>query len=490
VTLSIRARLTLWYTIVLCGVLVASGYALLVAQARLSLRQLDAELARISQTVGGVMGNELDEREDPAAAAADTRDGLAVPGWTVAIASASGDLLAGTYTLLRQEDVRAANIGAWRADGAGEARTILATVGECRVWRESMAHRGYRFTVFVAAPLAPLARERNALRQAAAILLPLALIVAALGGWWIARRALDPLASMAAQATGISDRTPDARLTIGNPADELGQLGRAFNALLDRLAHGLHAQRQFMADASHQLRTPVSVIRTAAQVTLGRSGRAESDYRDSLGIVAEQSARLTRMVDDMFLLARADADGRPLARGDFYLDELIGECVRAVRVVAEQRQVRVEVVAHDAEVLFRGDEALLRQMLTNLLDNAVSHTPAGGRVAVSLRVDPSGIVLEVADTGPGIAAADRARIFERFVRLDTAKRSGAGSGGAGLGLPIARWIAEAHGGTLTLAADDPAPVDVGTAPPPPPSGSRFVVHLPQDLAARPISRSC
>jgi signal transduction histidine kinase len=322
----------------------------------------------------------------------------------------------------------------------------------------------------------------------------MALIVAALGGWWIGRRALDPLASMAGQATGISDRTPDARLTISNPADELGQLGRAFNALLDRLAHGLHAQRQFMADASHQLRTPVSVIRTAAQVTLGRSGRAESDYRESLGIVAEQSARLTRMVDDMFLLARADADGRPLERADFYLDELIGECVRAVRVVADQRQVQVDATvttaataagagaarttavasdtpagaaAHGVEVLFRGDEALLRQMLTNLLDNAVSHTPAGGRVTVSLRVEPSAIVLEVADSGRGIPAADRERIFERFVRLGITKRSG--SGGAGLGLPIARWIAEAHGGTLTLASDADATAS---------AGSHFVVRLP------------
>ncbi len=462
-TLSVRARLTIWYTIVLCGVLVASGYALLVAQTRVSLLRLDAELARISRAVGSVMSTELDERRDQdlTAAAVDTRDGLAVPGWTVAIASETGEVLAGTWTLLPRAELRDVDIGPWRADG-GQTRTIMASVGECRIWRESMEHDGSRFTVFVAAPLAPLARERAALREAAAILLPLALIVAALGGWWIGRRALDPLASMAMQATGISDRTPDARLTISNPGDELGQLGGAFNALLDRLAHALHAQRQFMADASHQLRTPVSVIRTAAQVTLGRSGRAEADYRESLAIVAEQSARLTRMVDDMFLLARADADGRPLERADFYFDELIGECARAVRVVADERQVRVDVAA-TPELLFRGDEALLRQMLTNLLDNAVSHTPSAGCVSIALRVEPGAIVLAVADTGSGIPPKDRERIFERFVRLDPTRRSGVG--GAGLGLPIARWIAEAHGGTLTLDATTE-------------SGSRFMVRLP------------
>jgi two-component system OmpR family sensor kinase len=472
-TLSIRARLTLWYSIVLCGVLVVSGYALLLAQAQIGLRRLDAELARISRAVGSVMSNELDEQlqaADPLGAAAeDTQHGIALPGWTLLIAADSGRVIASAGTLLRPEDVRDAAIGAWRA-GEGEARTIAASVGECRVWRESMEHGGHRFTVFVAAPMAPLARERDALRDAAAILLPVALIVAALGGWWIGRRALDPLTSMAMQATGISDRTPDARLTISNSSDELGQLGGAFNALLDRLAHALHAQRQFMADASHQLRTPVSVIRTAAQVTLGRTGRAESDYRESLGIVAEQSARLTRMVDDMFLLARADANGRPLERVDFYFDELIGDCVRAVRVMADPRQVRVET-AVPAEVLFRGDEALLRQMLMNLLDNAVSHAPQGGRVSVSLRQETAALDIVVTDNGSGILSSDRERVFERFVRLETsAKRHGVG--GAGLGLPIARWIAEAHGGTLNLDAT-PAPAGAENE-------TRFLVRLPLD----------
>jgi signal transduction histidine kinase len=472
-TLSIRARLTLWYSIVLCGALVVSGYALLVAQAQIGLRGLDAELARISRAVGSVMSTELDEQlqaGDPLAVAAEyTQHGIALPGWTLLIASDSGRVIAGAGTLLRPEDVRDTEIGTWRA-GDGEARTVAASVGECRIWRQSMEHRGYRFTVLVAAPMAPLARERAALREAAAILLPVALMIAALGGWWIGRRALDPLTSMATQATGISDRTPDAHLTISNPSDELAQLGGAFNALLDRLAHALHAQRQFMADASHQLRTPVSVIRTAAQVTLGRSGRAESEYRESLGIVAEQSARLTRMVDDMFLLARADANGRPLELADFYFDELIGDCVRAVRVMADPRQVGVET-SGPTEVLFRGDEALLRQMLMNLLDNAVSHAPHGGRVSLSLGQQASSLVVAVTDNGIGILSSDRDRIFERFVRLDPSTKR-AGVGGAGLGLPIARWIAEAHGGTLTL---DTAPPVTGSE-----NETRFIAHLPID----------
>jgi signal transduction histidine kinase len=222
----------------------------------------------------------------------------------------------------------------------------------------------------------------------------------------------------------------------------------------------MSAQRQFMADASHELRTPVSVTRTAAQVMLGREQRSEQEYRESLAIVAEQAARLTRMVDDMFLLARAEAQGRPLEATPIYLDELVGECTRAVRVLADARGVEVRTNGA-REVGIVGDENLLRQLVINLLENAVSHTPPGGKVSVELETHNGDVAIAVTDSGPGVPHEDRDRIFERFVRL---ARSGAHTG-AGLGLPIARWIAEQHGGRLTLESSAP-------------DGARFVVSLP------------
>jgi signal transduction histidine kinase len=202
------------------------------------------------------------------------------------------------------------------------------------------------------------------------------------------------------------------------------------------------------------------VTRTTAQVTLGQQQRSELEYRESLTIVAEQAERLTRMVDDMFLLARADAHARPIETAALYLDELVDECTRAVRVLAEARGVDVRVTG-ERDVAFAGDENLLRQLLINLLENGVGHTPAGGHVTATLGKKDGGIEIAVADSGPGIALADRERIFERFVRLGPA----GGRGGAGLGLPIARWIAERHGGRLTLESTAPA-------------GARFIVWLP------------
>ena len=170
--------------------------------------------------------------------------------------------------------------------------------------------------------------------------------------------------------------------------------------------------------------------------------------------------RLSRLVADMLVLARADAGGYPLRRVDLYLDDIVAECRRAVEVIAAARGVTVRSGCCP-EVAFRGDEDLLRQLVLNVLQNAIQHTPAGGVVTIDLTQNGEAVSIRVVDTGAGIPVADRERIFDRFVQLDAARRGA----GTGLGLPIARWIAEAHRGTLVLE-------DSG------PDGSRFCVSLP------------
>jgi signal transduction histidine kinase len=256
----------------------------------------------------------------------------------------------------------------------------------------------------------------------------------------------------------MTGRDTSTRLHVRNTGDELGRFAQAFNGLLDRLASALEAQRQFMADASHELRTPVSVVRTTAQVTLARETRSEEDYRESLAIVEEQSTRLSRLVDAMFLLSRAEAAGIPVLREPCYLDDLVGECARALRVVSEQRDVDLRT-SGDEEVQASGDDGLLRQMVSNLIDNAIRHARPHGVVTIVVKRGATGATISVTDDGPGIPPDQQARIFDRFVRLDTR------SSGAGLGLPIARWIAEAHGGTLVLESSGS-------------SGSCFTVTLP------------
>jgi signal transduction histidine kinase len=205
---------------------------------------------------------------------------------------------------------------------------------------------------------------------------------------------------------------------------------------------------------------------TAIDVTLERESRSEGEYREALEIMRDENRRLARTVEDMFTLARADAGRYPIRTSRFYLDEVVSEAGRAAALLGRGR--RVEVATEPGpEAVFTGDEGLVRQMVMNLLDNAIKHTPEGGRVWLAAERRDGEYLVTVGDTGGGIPEESRARVFERFFRVDRARAraESASSGGAGLGLPIARWIAEAHGGRLELVRSSP-------------EGSEFRVALP------------
>ena len=202
-------------------------------------------------------------------------------------------------------------------------------------------------------------------------------------------------------------------------------------------------------------------------MTLNREHRDESEYRDALTTVGGQARRLGRLVEDLLVLARADAGGHPLRKVDLYFDELVADCRRAVDVLAAERGVKI-LLTHTPELPYCGDEDLLRQLVLNVMQNAVQHTPAGGSVDVDLRDDAGAVTLRISDTGPGIPAHDQQRIFDRFVQLDPSRRGQ----GTGLGLPIARWIAEAHHGTLVLERS-------GT------DGTTFCITLPSSSSRTP-----
>ena len=289
--------------------------------------------------------------------------------------------------------------------------------------------------------------------------IPIAALAALAGGWLIVWRALRPLSRMVGCADGIDTRRLDSRLAVPKPADELQRLAVAFNSLLNRLADAVRVQRRFMADASHELRTPITVARTAAQVTLARTPRTESEYREALDMIVLQTERLTHVVDDMFLLALADVGGRPLTQRYLYLDEIASECSRAAAVLAQAEAITVSLDT-PADVQMCGDQELLRRMIMNLLDNAIRHTPHGGRIRLSVGVQEQTVTLGVEDSGPGIPPDERDHVFERFVRLETSQSTG----GGGLGLPIARWIAEQHRGTLRVAASTEGTSLVATLP--------------------------
>jgi signal transduction histidine kinase len=437
--LSIRSRLTLWYTAVVVAILLTGGIVGSAAQARLALQGVDDDLTRTMATLVGVMHTEFGEGLTLEASADEASREVVAPGHGLALLRADDTVLeAWGEPALAHVLAGDAAIGlSTRATGGAGTRVLVRDVNDA----------GHRYRAVVAVSLDSLAAQQTAMVRALSLGGILALLTAAVGGWLIGRKTLQPLSDMAAQASRIDGREPSGRLSTPNPDDELGVLAASFNDLLQRLATALHQQRQFMADASHELRTPVSVVRTTAQVTLSQPHRPEGEYREGFTIVEEQATRLSRLVEAMFLLSRAEAQGVPLHREFVNLDDLVAETVRAARVVAEQRALRV-VVEGQQEVGFEGDDGLLRQLVANLLDNAIRHADIGGTVVAALSRDAHDIVLRVTNDGPGIAPSDQTRIFERFVRIGP-------STGGGLGLPIARWIAEAHGGALTLEDSEP-----------------------------------
>jgi heavy metal sensor kinase len=452
-TLSLRSRLTLWYVAVLVVVLCAFGAGVVWMQGRLGVGRIDRQLADVEGTVVKIIANELREQSSPAAAAAEASDTVADSNVTVAILDARGVPLASKAIgvdlgeLLPKERE---GFGRAPIDQGETFSTTQTSAGAWRIRSRPESVEGRSLVVVVASPLADIHREQRETWEAMLIAIPILLLLAGAGGWWLASVGLAPITDMARRAvrlplTGSED--------LGEPTrgDEIGQLTRAFNGLVARLRAALRTQRQFMADASHELRTPVSIIRSAADVALSRDRRNETEYRESLAIVGDQSRRLGRLVEDMLVLARADAGGYPIHDVELDLAEVVDDCRRAVRVIAAERGVQMQSAA-GPEVPFRGDEDLLRRMVQNLLQNAIQHTPSGRSVGVAIESGTGEVKIRVADGGAGIPEADRCRIFDRFVRLDEARTGN----GTGLGLPIAKWIAEAHGGTLVLESSGAA----------------------------------
>jgi len=318
------------------------------------------------------------------------------------------------------------------------------------------------FRIVITASLRPVEDTTNAARRVILIGLPLVLGLAGVGGYLLAGRTLRPLNSMADQARRITDSSLHTRIEIGRAAEEMETLVASFNELLSRLDQSFEGMRRFVADASHELRTPISVIRGEADVVLS-SERTPAEYRASLAVILDESRRLSRLVDDLLNLARADAGRVRLQVREFYLNELVHDCCRSAQALEGARQLTIECRPCD-DLQYRGDEDLLRRLVMNLLDNAVRYTPPGGRISAALEPNGETIRLRISDTGIGIAPADSSRVFERFYRAGEARSRR--DGGFGLGLAIVKWIAESHHGTVDCASR-------------PGKGSVFTVTLPR-----------
>jgi heavy metal sensor kinase len=452
---SVRGRLTLFWVVALGAALIAVSGLIYALLARTLYSRIDDNLRAVVQIATTSLANDLAEGQDYGDAARSTAAELASRQQMLAIYDPSGQLLAEGG---RDDDLEITLPDLGTIPKHAE---MLLTVGEAKddddrhrlaLRRVSIPRSDSTYLIVVGSELEPTDEELESLREILAYVIPAALVLAGVAGWFLARQSLAPVATMAERAQEIGVADLSARLPVANPRDELGRLAKTFNDLLNRLEASLTQQRQFMADASHELRTPVATSRTAAAVALQQRHRDEEEYRESLAIIEQQTARLSRIVDDMFTLARADAGSYPVRRAPMYLDEAVDDGVRAARVLADKKQVSLESATIDS-ASFTGDEELVRRLISNLLDNAVRHARERSVVHVSLTHEPTGYVLSVTNAGEPIPPEIQEHIFERFFRGDMARTPV--HGGAGLGLALARWVARAHGGDVTLVRSSP-----------------------------------
>ena len=290
------------------------------------------------------------------------------------------------------------------------------------------------------------------------------LLLALIGGYWLATRALAPIDALTRQAgrmAAVASIAGVHRLEVSSLDDEFGRLASTFNQLLARIESSVTQMRTFVADAAHELKTPVSIVRTEAELSLS-SGRGPESYREALDAIATESAHLSRLVSDLTLLAEGQTLDHPLERRLVDLNELAHEVTRSLRSVAASRQVTLRIDSSGKTEL-RGDERLLRQILTNLVENAIKFSPTGAQVVIVLSSENGTRKLCVIDAAPTLSETDRERVFERFFRSQFAQSSGAN--GSGLGLAIALWAAQLHGGRVYVQPRES-------------KGNAFVVELP------------
>jgi two-component system, OmpR family, sensor kinase len=481
---SVRVRLTLWYTGLLAVFLLALSVATYFIFGRSTLERTDSNLEELSEAFWTTANAEMEDNVGADAAKYATREAIVEhrfrdhvfvvldPNGKVVTssedlplkgreASSAADLLASTA--FREVVERSA-----AADRFFES--VKGGRSGYRAYVRKFPLKGQTYALVILQSLHAQNEMLEEVRVTFAWIIPLAILLASAGGYFLARKSLAPVVAMSTQAGRIGAENLSERLPVQNARDELGHLAKSFNELLERVDQSFERQRRFMSDASHELRTPAAILRGESEVALAKAERPAEEYRESLSVLHSEAQRLTQIVEDLFTLTRADAGQYPLSPRDFYLDELVADCVHATRSLALAKKVSLGAELPE-ELPIRADEGLLRRMILNLLDNAIKYTPAGGHITVSCARSGTEYTLSVTDTGPGIPADLQQRVFERFFRVDKARTRAEGDGvGAGLGLSIARWIAEAHCGRLILARSDS-------------SGSTFTAFLPAQVLA-------
>ena len=459
--LSIRWKLTLWYTAVLAAVLAAFSAAVYVFLRHELLQRVDEGL---TEEVSDVLSEVRRANDSQGLHRWLDRRFAQHAGFDFQITAADGSLFFANERLAAQSLPLPATISSTAAcrtatvPGGGRHRVVAVT---------AQGPSG-PLTVQVSRTLDPLERELSELLFALLVTGPLALAAAVGGGYFLARRALSPVQKITQTANEITAERLDRRVPRGNSGDELGALAATLNGMIERLERSFLEMQRFAADAAHELRTPLAIIRTEAEIAL-RSPRSAQEYCRVLESTLEETVRLARIADRLLFLCRQDAGLDTAGREEVNAQALVAEAVGNMQWVAEAKEISLSL-ARNEDCQLLADPSQLLRVLYNLLDNAIKFTPAGGSIEVSSKHVDGRLVIRVTDSGFGIPQEHLPHVFDRFYHVDPARTAG---GGAGLGLAICQSIVKSHGGSISVESQ------VGL-------GSVFGVSLP--LVARSAPR--
>ena len=440
---SIRLRLTLWYVLLLAVILAAFSTGIYLALRHGLYANLDDSIEARANDLLGIIRYEEGGPTLAGSLAADSPD---LGEQFVRVYDASGNLTFDNSGEAGAVPIQGSAVEKALA-GRSAARSVSAGGGPFRVLVVPIERDGQvTGALEVGRASDDVVDTLSTLLLILAIAYPGTLAVASLGGVFLAGRALSPIDRITRLARRVSAEDLGQRLDLRLPDDEVGRLARTFDEMIARLDEAFRRQRQFTADASHELRTPMTVIKGQIDVALQRE-RGPEAYRRVLQAVNEEVDRMIRLVASLLTLARADAGQIPITLEPVSLPDVVGAAVEQVRPLAGQRGVELQM-SSSRPVTLRADDDLILQLLLNLLDNAVKYTAAGGEVTVGWNADGRDVELWVRDTGSGIASEHLPHLFDRFYRVDKARSRA--EGGTGLGLSICRWIAEAHGGSISV----------------------------------------
>jgi heavy metal sensor kinase len=334
-----------------------------------------------------------------------------------------------------------------------------------RFYSRRIEANGKPYTVQVAAPMHETLEALDRFRLLLLFTAPLLLVAASAGGYWLSTRALAPVDEISRTAQRISIENLADRLPVSQTGDQLQRLAETLNAMFSRLEAAVRRITQFTADASHELRAPVSLIRTTAEVAVQRRDRTAGEYLEALEEILAESERTSQVVDSLMLLARADSGKETLECAPADASAIVREAADQGGKLARTHALKFAASLPKAPVPIQADSGALRRVLLILVDNAVKYTPRGGSLKLNLETSKDLAIISVSDTGIGIAKADVPHIFDRFWRADKARSRE--EGGAGLGLSIAKWIVEMHRGSIDVESE------LG-------KGSTFQVRVPLD----------